>query len=143
MNRYISVTLPVPDAKASVVLAGPKGACIYKIKDESKELVSDKFILQHVLPGIEKVMGPGLALFLGQALLWAAILAPERVPDRIRARVLNALGAVEPTRRSTRWSGFPSWRPALVDGCRLWSLAHPRREAETEAAVLLCRSETA
>ena len=65
VNRYISINLPIPNAKTSVVLAGLKGAIAYKMKDKMKDMISDGFILQHAAPAIQAVMGDGMALLLG------------------------------------------------------------------------------
>ena len=93
VNRYISVDLPVPDAKMAVLLAGPKGACAYKVKESAKEFVTDEFIVRDVAPTISAVLGQKMALVLGRALLWASVDFAERVPEVLRLPILERLVA--------------------------------------------------
>ena len=71
VKRYISVDLPVPDAKMAVLLAGPRGACAYKVKSSVAEIASDEFILRDVAPAMAAVfwgedgVGPGTRAALG------------------------------------------------------------------------------
>ena len=94
MNRYISITLPFPDAQMSVLLCGPCGAVTYKVKEEMKDTVTDEFILQLVAPSIAAVFGNKVGLLLGRALLWAAVDFPSRVTTRVKSRILTRLAQV-------------------------------------------------
>ena len=84
VDRYISVTLPVPDAKMSVLLTGPRGAITYKVKEEFLETVTEDWIRSTVTPSITAVMGPNLGLVFGRALLWATVGFPKRMPIWLR-----------------------------------------------------------
>lgn len=69
VNRCILVMLLIPDKKTLAVLSGLKVTATYKIKACTEEMVTKDFILLHVPPDVQSVMGDRVSLLLGRALL--------------------------------------------------------------------------
>ena len=89
IHRYISSTLPYPDAKiASVLCQG--GACYYKIKEEAG--INNEWIKNNVVPFSATKLHPTVALILGKALLWAIFddNANKWVSETVKNRIKTA-----------------------------------------------------
>ncbi len=82
--------LPWPDIKAASVL------CFGGVRmDNMKESVniSNKWLADHVCPGIQQCFGTSLAAILAKPLLWACMdeVWRDYVPDGLRSRIFNQL----------------------------------------------------
>ena len=74
MDRYIAVTLPVPDAQVAGVLAGPKGPAIYKVKLDTVQAMTDEFLTTFVTPSISKIFGRMFGVVMAKPLLLHCLL---------------------------------------------------------------------
>ena len=90
-DAYDDIELPFPDAKVAgkLCIGGP---CKYVIKDGSG--VTDAFLLQHVVPNIQKRFSADVALVLAKPLLWmifpdGSTYLPETMRNRVRAAYEN------------------------------------------------------
>ena len=116
----------------SVLLGGPHGAIVYKIKEDMKEVVMDDFIMGYVTPGITQVMGPKIGLLLSRALLWASVGLPDRVPAGIKRCILTHLVQVGGDAEiNPIIFGRPLWPPALAADFALLRSDLPRATAAT------------
>jgi hypothetical protein len=86
-DRYVEGHIPVGDAKVAAALC--KGEPItYEVKSES--MVTDSWILEHVVPNIAKHYNRVCCILLGKALLWRIMdpvqsaLLPSQQVNRVR-----------------------------------------------------------
>lgn len=96
LDVYTNVQLPYPDANVAEKLC-IGGACSYRIKATS--LVTDDWILQHVVPRIasSQQLGRAIGKLLGKALLWTIFSAhsawvPADIVQRVRTAYRELIG---------------------------------------------------
>lgn len=94
VDRYIDPMQPYPDVITSATLAGPSGPAKYQ-KKPGVFYLSEAFLLEHVAPGIAKVLGRQLAATFALPMLWAAqstsSFSERIVPTAYKERVLSAI----------------------------------------------------
>ena len=95
VDVYIDNRLPFPDANTAATLCGPRGACIYQLADEVKELSIDD-LSTLVAPNCKRVFSPGVVHVLAKALLWGVFSKEDHgafVCNTLRARIIRSLAA--------------------------------------------------
>ena len=86
-DRYVEGHIPVGDAKVAAALCKDK-PITYEVKPES--MVTDSWILSHVVPNIAKHYNRVCCILLGKALLWRIMdpvqsaLLPSQQVNRVR-----------------------------------------------------------
>ena len=96
-DRYVEGHIPVGDAKVAAALC--KGEPItYEVKSES--MVTDSWLLEHVVPNIAKHYNRVCCILLGKALLWRIMdplqsaLLPSQQVNRVRRLYLAIEGNI-------------------------------------------------